>query len=79
MKKQTRNLRRHHRNRIINKKMRILKEIYQLEADFMPVSGTLNKGKVHCSCGMCASKWSKDGPKARVKFLLDEMLKDIKE
>lgn len=44
---------RHHRNRIIRKKLFILKEILLLDLDDTFVKGSLFKGKVHCSCRMC--------------------------
>ncbi|KEK26271.1 hypothetical protein [Bacillus gaemokensis] len=50
-----------HHQRIINKKMSIAKYIL----DYTPKKpGIFAKGKVHCSCGMCATKWIKDGPPA---------------
>jgi len=45
----------HHRNRIINKKKKIAKQLYG-EFGFYNCDGAYNKGKIHCSCWMCSEK-----------------------
>lgn len=44
----------HHRNRIIANKKAI-------DPTFYKVDGRYNKGKIHCSCGMCSVKTKKNG------------------
>lgn len=53
MKNRSKSYIRHHRERIIRKKMAILKNVLQMEDEFLPVRGTLSKGKIHCSCRLC--------------------------
>lgn len=52
---------RHHRERVINRKYNIRKELwgskvtedYYDHEDGGKAKGTLSKGKIHCSCPMC--------------------------
>lgn len=53
-------IRRHNRQRVINRKKRIIKE--QNNYWHVPFDGMLSKGKIHCSCWMCRHK-SYDRPK----------------
>lgn len=39
-----------------NRKEKIYKEIYHMEEENMPPKGKFTKGKIHCSCPMCAKK-----------------------
>lgn len=53
MKNRTKAYVRHQRERIIQRKWYILKHVFCFEERQMPIRGTLNKGKVYCSCKMC--------------------------
>lgn len=44
-------IRRHHRNRVINKKVKLIK--LRGEYWFYKYEGRLHKGKIHCSCKKC--------------------------
>jgi hypothetical protein len=73
-----RSYRRHQRERIINKKVNIIKCTWilnglKLDEKF---KGKLDKGKVHCSCFMCVTKRSVWGPKDKEKSKLKEMKKE---
>lgn len=46
-------LNRHHRNRIINKKLFIYRHILLIDLSDDFIEGRFSKGKVHCSCRMC--------------------------
>ena len=48
---------RHHRNRVIQRKTKIAKQI----GWHSRFSGFFAKGKIHCSCWMCSEKTNKDG------------------
>lgn len=50
--------RRHFDNRAIERKKKILDNLYVIHVPAVPL-GKLNKGKVHCSCGICSQKSSK--------------------
>lgn len=71
---------REQRKRAITKKLRILKDVRYFDdcegfEAFVnnPVSvGGLDKGKVHCSCGMCAEKTRKVGWKHSDKRKLEK-------
>lgn len=57
---------RHHRQRVIRRKSTIAKHI----GWYSRFSGYFAKGKVHCSCSMCAQKTKKDGfPHSQIKQL----------
>ncbi|GLC90313.1 hypothetical protein [Lysinibacillus piscis] len=57
---------RHHRRRMIQRKLKIAK-CYDWHFRY---TGQFAKGKVHCSCWMCAVKTKKDGfPHSQVKQL----------
>ncbi|WP_216664724.1 hypothetical protein [Bacillus sp. WMMC1349] len=48
---------RHHRKRVIQRKIKIVKHL-----GWQPrITGYFAKGKVHCSCWMCSQKTKKDG------------------
>ncbi len=47
------------------------------ESEFMPVLGTLSKGKIHCSCRMCRYEQYHSIPKAKHKAKLKAMKKEI--
>ncbi|MGE7023788.1 hypothetical protein [Solibacillus cecembensis] len=67
MKNRSKSYTRHHRERIIQKKWAILKNVFQMENEFLPVRGSLSKGKVHCSCRMCRYEQYHGIPKAKYK------------
>lgn len=57
---------RHHRRRVINRKMNITKSW-----DWnITHSGYFAKGKIHCSCYMCSSKTNRNGyPISQLKHI----------
>ena len=68
---------RHQRERIIQKKWAILKNVMLRESECMPVRGTLSKGKIHCSCRMCRYEQYHSIPKAKHKAKLKAMEQEI--
>jgi len=68
---------RHQRERIIRKKWAILKNVFLLESNYMPVRGKLSKGKIHCSCRMCRYEQYYSIPKANHKAKLKAMKQEI--
>lgn len=57
---------RHHRRRVIRRKSQIAKHT----GWHSRFSGYFAKGKVHCSCGLCAVKTKNDGyPHSQIKQL----------
>ncbi|WP_238942002.1 hypothetical protein [Bacillus sp. REN10] len=68
-KKRNRAYYRHHRKRIIQRKMKIAKHLEW----YTPYSGQFAKGKVHCSCSMCSQKTNKDGFPHSQKIQLERM------
>ncbi|WP_155592302.1 hypothetical protein [Lysinibacillus cavernae] len=79
MKNRSKTLIRHHRERIIRKKWAILKDVMLLESQYMPVRGTLSKGKIHCSCRMCRYEQYHKIPKAKFQAKLKAMEQEIDE
>lgn len=70
---------RHQRNRVIKRKVRILRDTtYDFDDEFL-VPGRLAKGKVHCSCRMCRYEQFHHIPKAKVAARWSIMLLDIDE
>ena len=51
--KRTKAYYRHHRWRVINRKKKFVKQTGRWNYKF---DGVFNKGKMHCSCGMCTYK-----------------------
>lgn len=70
---------RHQRERVIQKKWSILKEVQLREDGWMPARGILSKGKVHCSCRMCKYEKHYSIPKAKLKAKWNSMQKEIEE
>lgn len=73
MEERTRAYRIHHRNRVINRKRRLISEIYGRKEGYelFPVDGQLAKGKIHCSCSLCSQKVKRNGWKhSDIKQLL---------
>ncbi len=68
MKNRSKSYTRHQRKRIIQKKLTILKTVFQMEDESLPVRGTLSKGKVHCSCRICRYEQYHCIPKAKYKM-----------
>ncbi|WP_341300455.1 hypothetical protein MHB44_19150 [Lysinibacillus sp. FSL H8-0500] len=57
---------RHHRRRVIQRKLKIAKS-YDWQFRY---AGQLAKGKIHCSCWMCTQKTKRDGfPHGQIKKL----------
>lgn len=77
MKNRTKAYTRHQRERIIQKKLAILHTVFQLEDEYLPIRGTLSKGKVHCSCKLCRFEQYYAIPKAKHKAKLKAMQKEI--
>jgi hypothetical protein len=73
--------RRHQRERIITKKIKIIKCTWLLNGlEFdQKFIGKLDKDKVHCSCKMCAVKRADWGPKDKEKSKWNQMEKESKE
>lgn len=68
---------RHQRERIIRKKWSILKDVMLRESEYMPVRGTLSKGKIHCSCRICRYEQYHSIPRAKHKAKLKAMKQEI--
>lgn len=77
MKNRTKVYTRQQRERIIQKKWSILKNVFQREDEHMPVRGALSKGKIHCSCRMCRYEQYHGIPKAKHKQKWKAMQKEI--
>ena len=77
MSKRTKAYFRHQRERSIQKKWAILKNVYQYEKELMPIRGTLSKGKVHCSCRMCRYEQFHGIPTAKYKAKWQAMQQEI--
>jgi len=66
-------LTRHHRKRVIERKKQFIKKAnsywhYKFE-------GALNKGKIHCSCGLCAMKFKGfEGPSMSDKRKIEKLV-----
>ncbi|MFJ7935800.1 hypothetical protein [Sporosarcina sp. NPDC096371] len=56
-KNRSRSYYRHHRNRVIQRKLKIARRLGWHVQDI----GRFAKGKVHCSCWMCSQKTKRDG------------------
>ena len=70
---------RYHRERSIRRKWAILKDVFQLEKQSMPIRGTLSKGKVHCSCRICRYERYHGIPKAKYKAIWKAMQQEIED
>ncbi|MGE8006602.1 hypothetical protein [Lysinibacillus sp. NPDC093216] len=71
---------RHQRERIIRKKLTIVKNVFSLPGnEYKPIHGKLSKGKVHCSCRMCRYEQYHSIPKAKIKAKLKAMEQEIDE
>ena len=77
MKHRTKAYFRHQREIAIRRKWAILKDVYQLEKESMPLPGTLSKGKVHCSCRMCRYEQYHGIPKEKYKAIWRAMQQEI--
>ncbi|GKV65626.1 MULTISPECIES: hypothetical protein [unclassified Sporosarcina] len=69
--KRTRAYTRHQRERIIKKKLSILRNVLGYEEKYLPVAGKLNKGKIHCSCKMCRYEQFYGIPKAKHRSIIN--------
>ena len=70
MKNRSKAYTRHQRERAIQKKMWITRNVFNWddnEEKYTPVRGKFNKGKVHCSCWMCRYEQYHGIPKAKYK------------
>jgi len=79
MKNRSKAYTRYQRERIIQKKWTILKDVILRESEFMPVRGRLSKGKIHCSCRMRRYEQFHSIPKAKHKAKLKAMEQEIDE
>ncbi|MEK4715786.1 hypothetical protein H7992_16645 [Sporosarcina sp. resist] len=77
MKNRSKAYTRYQRERVIQRKWVILKDILQREGESMPVRGTLSKGKVHCSCKICRYEQYYGIPKSKYKAQWEGMQKEI--
>jgi len=69
---------RHHRFRVINRKLAITEGI--LDNDYWSKRpGLLAKGKIHCTCWMCKRERFKDSPKRQDQAKLDAMALEIQD
>lgn len=68
---------RHHRKRVIQRKLSLLR-LWGNEYYCQPKNkGKLHKGKIHCSCGMCQTKTRKSGWKRSDQRNLDKLKHDM--
>ncbi|EGQ27520.1 hypothetical protein HMPREF9372_0511 [Sporosarcina newyorkensis 2681] len=77
MKDRSRAYTRHQRERIIKKKVSILRDILGYEERHLPIRGTLSKGKVHCSCKLCRYEQVYGIPKAKHRVIWEAMEKEM--
>jgi hypothetical protein len=71
---------RHQRQRIINRKKKIVKQYYGF--NYYTHDGQYNKGKIHCSCWMCSTKTKVHGlsrTDMRKKAQIQEQENEISE
>ncbi|WP_133579945.1 hypothetical protein [Aureibacillus halotolerans] len=68
---------RHHRQRVIQRKRKIVKktEWHVKDNQF----GRLHKGKIHCSCGMCTMKTHNLGFPWSEQKLIEGMKQEIRD
>jgi hypothetical protein len=83
MKNRSKDYYRHHRNRVIQKKLKVVNNVWCRDETFPhPYEvhpGKLAKGKLHCSCYMCKFEKHNRILKSKIILKLDQMEKDIKE
>lgn len=80
MKNRSSNYYRHHRNRVIQRKSKIIKEVWgNTTHPWIKNPGKLSKAKLNCSCGMCKYEKDNDIPKAKHKGKLKSMKQDIND
>lgn len=80
MKNRSKAYTRHQRERAIQKKMGIVRNVFNWddnEVKYTPVRGKFSKGKVHCSCSMCRYEQYYGIPKAKYKAKWHAMKKEI--
>ena len=80
MKNRSKAYTRHQRERVIQKKMKIVRNVFywdDKEGIHTLVRGKFSKGKVHCSCRMCRYEQYHGIPKAKYKSKWDTMKKEI--
>ncbi|MBM0065469.1 hypothetical protein [Alkalicoccobacillus gibsonii] len=81
MKNRNKNYYRHHRSRIIKKKLDFLKNVRKSDNDdpLIKTPGLLSKGKVHCSCKMCKYDKHFDVPKRQDQSKYECMNNELDE
>jgi len=85
MKNRSRSYYRHQRERVINRKLKIIQFAWGLEQrdaiehPFIKNPGRLSKAKINCSCQMCKHDKHFNIPKANVKSKKDLMEWDMKK
>ncbi|MER2262099.1 MAG: hypothetical protein ABS934_08780 [Psychrobacillus sp.] len=70
MKNRSKAYTRHQRERVIQKKMKIVRNVFYWddnEEKYLPVRGKFSKGKVHCSCSLCRYEQYYGIPKAKYR------------
>lgn len=77
----TRAYRREVRNKAIARKKRIVKYVYCMnDSGWYPHDGQYSKGKIHCSCPLCAfGKYDKNQVTDSDRRKIDEMESKLKE
>ncbi|WP_342560206.1 hypothetical protein NSQ95_02675 [Psychrobacillus sp. FSL W7-1457] len=80
MKNRSKSYTRHQRERAIQKKIGIVRNVFNGDDNgvkYTPVRGKFNKGKVHCSCWMCRYEQHLGVPKAKYQAKWHAMKKEI--
>ena len=80
MKNRSKAYTRHQRERVIQKKMKIVRNVFYWddnEEKYLPVRGKFSKGKVHCSCRMCRYEQYHGIPKAKYQTKWHAMKMEI--
>ncbi|RZT23592.1 hypothetical protein [Fictibacillus sp. BK138] len=83
MKNRSKDYYRHHRNRVIQKKLNVIKNVWcrdeTIPHPYEVDPGKLSKGKLHCSCYMCKYEKHEGIVKSKFRSKLDLMKKDIED
>lgn len=85
MNKRTKAYYRYQRNKSIQRKLKIIKNVWKydehaaIKHPYILHPGKLSKGKLNCSCKMCKFEKHYDIPKKQTKSNWDVMTMDLKE
>ena len=80
MKNRSKAYTRHQRERVIQKKIWIARNVFNWddnEEKYLPVRGKFSKGKVHCSCSLCHYEQYHGIPKAKYQTKWHAMKMEI--